>query len=271
MTGRYEAHHHPDPTFPIITNDVTTIAEGAAGILHWHESPELVYCVSGRGTVISDIDRINIKEGEIAAVNPGCLHSVYSDVKMRYHYIIADVSVFEAGALPVGEDNLILKIADEKAAEIFLKAIDEIHKKRLYYKGAAMAAIVELYTHLFRNWKQESFYSLKQGGERRVEIVKSAIAYLRRNYKKQITVDDICRYAGVSKYYLCRTFKEVTGQTLIGYMNFLRCKNAHKLISSGKCNVSESALQSGFGNLSYFSKTYKKIMGELPSSSIQYE
>lgn len=32
-------------------------------------------------------------------------------------------------------------------------------------------------------------------------------------------------------------------------------------------NVGESAEHSGFSNLSYFAKTYKKYMGELPSQA----
>ena len=49
------------------------------------------------------------------------------------------------------------------------------------------------------------------------------------------------------------------------YLNYTRCSYARKLLASGRYNVSESAEHSGFSNLSYFAKTYKKYMGELPS------
>ena len=78
-------------------------------------------------------------------------------------------------------------------------------------------------------------------------------------------MDSVCRETGFSKSYICHTFKEVTGQTVLDYVNFLRCNHARSLLASGKYNVGESALQSGFSNLSYFSRTYRRIMGELPS------
>ncbi|ELP5185316.1 helix-turn-helix transcriptional regulator, partial [Clostridium perfringens] len=68
-----------------------------------------------------------------------------------------------------------------------------------------------------------------------------------------------------SKYYTCRTFKEVTGKTILDYINHIRCINARNLILYNGYTISESAYKSGFNNLSYFSKTYKKYMGLLPS------
>ena len=54
--------------------------------------------------------------------------------------------------------------------------------------------------------------------------------------------------------------------TVIEYVNILRCKEAKRLISEGQ-SVSEAAIASGFNNLSYFTRTYKKYVGELPSSN----
>lgn len=45
------------------------------------------------------------------------------------------------------------------------------------------------------------------------------------------------------------------------------CVIYRKLLVSGRYNVGESAEHSGFSNLSFFAKTYKKYMGELPSQA----
>ena len=78
-------------------------------------------------------------------------------------------------------------------------------------------------------------------------------------------LEDLANEAGFSKYHFARLFKEMTGQTVLNYVNFLRCNHARSLLASGKYNVGESAIQSGFSNLSYFSRTYRRMMGELPS------
>ena len=40
---------------------------------------------------------------------------------------------------------------------------------------------------------------------------------------------------------------------------------SRELLSSGKYTVSEAALECGFENMSYFSKTYKAYSGSVPS------
>ena len=69
----------------------------------------------------------------------------------------------------------------------------------------------------------------------------------------------------LSKYYFCRIFKNITGSTVIKYLNMYRCMKARELLSSGKYTVSEAALECGFENMSYFSKTYKAYSGSVPS------
>ena len=59
---------------------------------------------------------------------------------------------------------------------------------------------------------------------------------------------------------------EVTGYSPISFLNLLRCTRAQEYLTSGRFNVSETAALCGFENLSYFSRTYKKHMGMLPSS-----
>ena len=48
------------------------------------------------------------------------------------------------------------------------------------------------------------------------------------------------------------------------YVNAVRCRNANTFILSG-LSISEAAYRCGFENMSYFSKTFKKYVGKLPS------
>ena len=75
----------------------------------------------------------------------------------------------------------------------------------------------------------------------------------------------MARAMGMSKFYLCREFKRATGQTVIEYVNSYRIQKAAQLISGGY-TVSEAARACGFENMSFFTKTFKKYLGCLPSS-----
>ena len=80
-------------------------------------------------------------------------------------------------------------------------------------------------------------------------------------WSEKLSIAAMC---GITKYHLAREFKRITGQTVLTYLNALRCKKAQLLLSEGK-TVTEAAFESGFESLSYFSRTYKRIMGAPPS------
>lgn len=92
------------------------------------------------------------------------------------------------------------------------------------------------------------------------------MVYIRQNMKSCLTLEDIAAYVGISKYYFTREFKRITGQTVFEYINVVRCKEAKRLITQGM-TVSLAAQTCGFENLSYFTRTYKKCIGELPSNN----
>ena len=103
----------------------------------------------------------------------------------------------------------------------------------------------------------------------KIEMAKLSISYMKKNFREDITLDDIAGHIGFNKCYFCRVFKEVTGVTVITMLNTIRCEEAKHLLASTSYNISEVAERCGFSNTSYFTKIYKKITGCLPSYDIK--
>ena len=61
-----------------------------------------------------------------------------------------------------------------------------------------------------------------------------------------------------------RIFSEYIGMSPIEYRNEIRLKNARSMLVSGEYNVTEAAYESGFSNLSFFIRLYKKKYGHTP-------
>ena len=97
------------------------------------------------------------------------------------------------------------------------------------------------------------------------KVVKETIEYIKQNINKPIAVEDLAGMFGLSKFYYCREFKKMTGYTIINYINLQKCMKARNLILSSEYKIKEIARMTGFENMSYFSRTYKKYMGCLPS------
>ena len=92
------------------------------------------------------------------------------------------------------------------------------------------------------------------------------IQYLSEHCAQNITLDDLAQICGISKDHLIREFKRYTNQSVLNFLNTLRCKNAEVYLKEGR-SVTETAGLCGFESVAYFSRTYKKYMGISPSGS----
>jgi transcriptional regulator GlxA family with amidase domain len=72
---------------------------------------------------------------------------------------------------------------------------------------------------------------------------------------------ELCRMSEAS---FRRLFREYMGVSPVDYRNDLRLVHAKNKLQSGEYNVSEAAEASGFSNLSFFIRLYKKKYGYTP-------
>lgn len=96
------------------------------------------------------------------------------------------------------------------------------------------------------------------------ELVKKAVSYIRGNYMKKISLNDISGYTEVSVSYLSKIFKEEMDCNLSSYINQVRVENAKLFLLSPGIPLTEAAYLSGFEDQSYFSKVFKKVTGLTP-------
>ncbi|NBA85944.1 helix-turn-helix domain-containing protein [Emticicia sp. CRIBPO] len=82
--------------------------------------------------------------------------------------------------------------------------------------------------------------------------------HLIENYTSDISLDEIASVASLSQTAFCRYFKKTTGKTFVEVLNEFRIKHAVNLLQQSEKSVSEIGLESGFDDLSYFTKTFKK-------------
>ena len=95
--------------------------------------------------------------------------------------------------------------------------------------------------------------------------VSMAVEYIRRNYKNDISLEDIAEHAQVSSHYICSLFKKEIGMNVSKYVMEYRISKAKTLLMTTNMKSYEVAVETGFANESYFSRSFKKVTGFSPS------
>jgi len=93
--------------------------------------------------------------------------------------------------------------------------------------------------------------------------VKAICEFLEEHYMENITLDDLCKLTGLSKYYLLRSFTKQKGISPYSYLETIRIDKAKKMLEQGLPPM-EAALQTGFVDQSHFSNFFKKFIGLTP-------
>lgn len=96
-------------------------------------------------------------------------------------------------------------------------------------------------------------------------IVVRICEFIADNFREDIDSIDIAVAADVHPKYAMTVFKKSTGMTLNDYVNLLRLSYAQALLMRDEANVLQVAMESGFGSLSAFNKSFRKIAGTSPS------
>jgi len=96
--------------------------------------------------------------------------------------------------------------------------------------------------------------------------------YIFRNFKEDISLQDVAAIMPMSTAAFCRFFKQKTNRTLTDFVQEVRIGHAAKLLLEGVRNVTEACYESGYNNISNFNKHFKRIKGLSPRDFMkQYE
>lgn len=230
---------------------------------NWHENLEIQLCTEGSGTVLLDGVPYPFQPGDVAVVPSNVIHYTGTDTQLAYDCLIVGTAFcqqmgFDLPTLsftPVVKDTGVVRLLEQ------LKA--------LYGDGSApyrVAKLNDLLLRLLLELAQHHSTASAEGGNKAkgYRRVKQAILYMRDHYAQKISLEEVAKAVLCDKYTLCKEFKRYTGQTVVEHLNHYRCVKAIDCLTDGH-TVAETATLCGFDTLSFFSKTFKRYVGKLPS------
>jgi two-component system response regulator YesN len=97
------------------------------------------------------------------------------------------------------------------------------------------------------------------------DVIYRAVAYVKKNYMKKITLEETAEFVYLSPAYFSRVFKDEMGTNFNTYINQVRVDAAKKLLLHDTVSIIDISTMVGFVGQSYFTKVFKKMTKATPS------
>ena len=239
--------------------------------LHWHREFEVLRVVRGCFALYLNNEMTMLQSGDVVFIPSGVLHRG-EPRDAAYECVVFDLSICGGYKTAVAGETIRKIISGDvelphfcrEAEEDAQRLIDAVRAKEKLYELNASALATSLIYTLCHFHEEEKVSSDSKRTAKRNAVMALLIDKIEREYTHKITLRDLSDIAQINEKYLCRFFKEFTGQTPIDYINRLRIDRACFEMSVNKLNVTEAVYECGFNEISYFSKIFKKYKGMTP-------
>lgn len=91
-------------------------------------------------------------------------------------------------------------------------------------------------------------------------------AHIHANLASPVTLDDLAAVAGLSRFHLCRAFREMTGLPPHAYLTRARLALARRLLRTTTLPINEVARQCGFASPNQFATSFRRGVGVTPTA-----
>jgi len=108
-------------------------------------------------------------------------------------------------------------------------------------------------------------------GDGTMETLRKAMEFLEAEFDQPLTLDMMAGRAKLSVSRLAHRFKEQTGTTLIEYLTWIRIFHSQRMLIQTDWSCLKIASEVGYNNQSYFSRTFRRIIGITPRQYRQRE
>jgi AraC-like DNA-binding protein len=97
-------------------------------------------------------------------------------------------------------------------------------------------------------------------------VLRQIRAYIDAHLGERISLDDLAREAGVSRFHFARQFRLSTGESPMGYLRRVRIERSKSILQSRETTIAEVAATLGFSDQSHFTRTFGRLVGVSPGS-----
>lgn len=243
-----------------------------------HDFWELCYVTHGSIHVWLDTVDLRLETHQLILIPPNKQHSFFSQTGNQNKAFVVCFDSFSQVLTPISggifyadavQQGCMERIIDECATTFRMndRGLLEVLPAPLFGGQQALLLQLEyLLISLVRRMSAQNNSGIVFISDENfhADLVNVILRFLRKNIHQKLTLDDICNRFSYSKSFLCKVFKEQTGQTLIDCFNRLKVEEAKRLLLQTDHSVTQIAGSLGFREVKYFDAIFKKFSGMTP-------
>ena len=229
---------------------------GGASLHRPRASHGLVLHLDGnRQYFFSDGREITVSPQEVIYLPKGSNYHVKFDNDNNCYFINFQL------AEPINGEPMKLRVQDfQKLLPAFKEARQAWCSKK---PGYMMKCKEKLYHILYQ--LQKEYHRSSTDTEKHLQLAPATQYILEHYASRPLRVDELAAMCGITPEYFRTLFHKLYGTSPIKYINQLRIERAKELILSDSYTIANVAELSGFPDISYFSKIFKRATGVSPS------
>lgn len=265
---------HGDYIFPVIQYICLFNHDNSLLAPHWHEEAELSLITEGTCSYHLNLEDCRTSEGDLIFIPPMMLHSIFlTDMKPMQSetYVFhmnflggnsADLCTMKYLKPLINQEYKLPSIikkshpAYDSLYGIFRQISSLYNQRPEGYELALKSSFLQVVYLLFP-YRHQSNTTPGLHVEASDKL-KSVLNYIETHYDTPLTVRELADLCFFSEYHFMRFFKKHTGMTCVEYINNLRLEKAVIMFEQGNTSILDVSLSTGFGNLSYFHRAFKK-------------
>ena len=241
---------------------------------HDHSAVEILLTLEGMVTYTIEDKIYQVRKGEILIVPPDTLHSLtMGEGSSRYLFL------FESDAIMTMRDIKSMAMyfhkpfhlrdgsdAHVRIRELLLRAREAYEKRELMGNTMCYSCILRVYATLGQRYL--SGIKPRTGDNMRnmdSEVINAVMTYINNHYREELSLEDVAKFAGFSRYYFSRSFKRQTGYSFKDYLCQKRLQVAMDLLIRTNRSMRDVAIESGFGSVATFNLVFREKKGCTPT------
>nr|MBP3598121.1 AraC family transcriptional regulator [Eubacterium sp.] len=220
---------------------------------------EIRYCTEGEGVLIVEGEKYTIKPGDVYFIRDEVPHEYYriTDKWVTHFLIFGGYATEQLFQQFQWGNHEIFRFTDEEPLEllsqkIYLYSTEEDYCTKCKNSALVYEFIVEIFSQSKEKLTKTEMYTPS------THTLMKAKRYIEQYYFKDLKLESVAEYSGVTQQHLCRLFREHLHISPNHYLTQIRIRQAKIFLQETNDSIQTISEKVGFNTSAYFSSQFKK-------------